>query len=175
MASLNCGHPCWQTIVTELDRHTHFQDESHGPFFPAVRSRLVPGSFLASINEIELVSDGLVLISWSDSVHGHFTDQVWARSKTTNAGVCLLSGEQIAIKSSVYMPRRRADSARAYSDMILSSELSSLRIGERLARMESAHRPCTSLHPFSGFAATQGYSNNGGQLPMQANLGESSC
>ncbi|MFM0114989.1 DUF3331 domain-containing protein [Paraburkholderia nemoris] len=73
----------------------------------------------------EILSDHTISICWSDSLTGHYAEQLWRLGLARVAGFCALSGRPITCGERVFRPRRSSMSVPSNWDrMVLASVIS---------------------------------------------------
>lgn len=135
----------WQKMITLLNQH---------PIAPQSTQPMRPGrdgtncgarniaegpcttpagiaSRRSSIVAVEMQTNDLMLISWSDSTRCRYIDQRWIRARSRRSGYCALSGRAIRPGDAIYKPQCRGMQHPANStEMVLASELQRAVAGE---------------------------------------------
>lgn len=80
-----------------------------------------------TVNVLECLANGLVVVSWHDPTLCNYEEQVWSAAHARHGGQCALSGERISRGDSVYTPKARGQVQPLNGDaMILASALRQL-------------------------------------------------
>jgi Domain of unknown function (DUF3331) len=91
---------------------------------PARRPSYDPDARSFTVNVLECLANGLVVVSWHDPTLCNYEEQVWSAAHARHAGQCALSGERISRGGSVYTPKARGQVQPLNGDaMILASAL----------------------------------------------------